>query len=219
MNKKVYTSALILIIVFLLAQYVLKIFFPAEFIMYIENPRIVEVGVFIDSHWWLYLPCAFLIAFVSDYLFFGAVCRKVKLPKKLLLIMFAYDLVLSLLYTFAPMTLAMHSNLVVCCSMAYMFIVPLFFTDELKPIAITYAITNVAQLLTLAIRDLSAVVVSTNILTITLLSLESYLWGALCFVIFNYNEKKERDYGTSETLVRKRKVLGKEKSKSREACK
>lgn len=216
MNKKVYTSSLILIIVFLVAQYVLKFLFPEQFVMCIENPHIVEVGVFIDSHWWLYLPVMFLLGFASDYFFFGACCRRTKLPFLLIIIMSIYNLVLACLYTFAIDIIIRNSNLIIALSMAYMFLVPLLFTNELKPTAITYAIANIAQLLTLAIRDLTPLLTSSNILTTTLLTVEGYLWASLCFVIFNHKDKGEKSYGNDETVVWNREVLAKEKSKSRE---
>lgn len=218
MNKKVYTSALVLIIVFLLAQYVLKFFFPAEFVMYIENPRIVEVGVFIDSHWWLYFPVAFAFAILSDYLFFGACCRKIKLHWSLWLIMILYNAVLISMYTFAPHIVAQNSNLIIGLSMTYMFLTPIFYTNELKPIAVTYVIANVAQLLTLAIRDFSPLLTNINSISTMLLTFEGYLWAGLCFVLFNYNKGGVTN-GMDETLVRERKVLGKEKSQSGEDCK
>lgn len=218
MNKKVYTSALVLIIVFLLAQYVLKIFFPTEFVMYIENPRIVEVGVFIDSHWWLYFPVAFAFAILSDYLFFGACCRKTKLHWSLWLIMILYNAVLIAMYTFAPHIVAQNSNLIIGLSMTYMFLTPIFYTNELKPIAITYVITNVAQLLTLAIRDFSPLLTNINSISTMLLTFESYLWAGLCLVLFNYHKGGVAD-GMGKTMVWKREVLGKEKSQSGEDCK
>ena len=46
MNKKVFISMLILSISFLLGLYVFKIFFPQEFMMSIQNERIIAKGKF-----------------------------------------------------------------------------------------------------------------------------------------------------------------------------
>lgn len=207
MNKKVFIAALGLVLVFLLIQYILKIFFPDLFLLYVENENLITAGEFIDTHWWLYLPIMLLIGLISDYLYFGAVCRKIKLPVTLLIIMLIYNGALASLYTFAPEFIAQYSNLIVSCSMIYMFIIPLLYTRELVPIAVTYAVTNVAQLLTLSIRDLSTLLTTSNTLTTLLVSLESYLWAALCFVIFNYKRKEDLYNGDGKTVVRQRKVL------------
>lgn len=208
MNKKVYVSALILVVVFLCIQYVLKIFFPEAFLMIIEEPNIVLAGQFIDANWWLYFPIAFIFAMVSDYLFFAACCKTRKPHWSLWLIMICYNVILISLYTFAPYFVAANSNLIVGCSMAYMFLVPIFYTNELKPMAITYVVANVAQLLTLAIRDFTPLLTSVNTLTTMLLSIESYLWATLCYIIFTKGGVND---GMDKTMVRQRTVLGEEK--------
>lgn len=211
MNKKVYVSALILVIVFLCIQYVLKIFFPEAFLMIIEEPNIVLAGQFIDANWWLYFPVAFIFAIISDYLFFAACCKTRRLHFSLWLIIIIYNIILISLYSFAPYFVAANSNLIVGCSMVYMILVPTFYTNELKPLAITYVIANVAQLLTLAIRDFTPLLTSVNTLTTMLLTMEGYLWAILCYIIFT---KGGANNGMDETLVRQRAVLDKEKSES-----
>lgn len=65
MNKKVFVSMLVLTIVFLAVMYVLKIFFPQEFMMSIQNERLVAVGSFIDNHKILYYICCAVSAFIT----------------------------------------------------------------------------------------------------------------------------------------------------------
>ena len=43
-NKKLYISMLILVCAFLVSMYILKIFFPQEFVMAIENERFIQIG-------------------------------------------------------------------------------------------------------------------------------------------------------------------------------
>lgn len=50
MNKKVFVSMLVLSMSFLMGLYILKIFFPQEFVMSIENDRLMLIGNYIDNH-------------------------------------------------------------------------------------------------------------------------------------------------------------------------
>lgn len=98
--------------------------------------------------------------------------------------------------------------------MCYMFLVPLFYTKDYRPLVIVYLITNIAQLLTLAIRDLTPLLTTANTLTVLLLSLESYLWAALCLIIFNFNKKEETKMGMVKPWYGKSKYWEKKKAKS-----
>ena len=50
MNKKVLRTMITLVVVFLVALYVLKIFFPEQFVMAIQNEQFIAVGNFIDTN-------------------------------------------------------------------------------------------------------------------------------------------------------------------------
>ena len=54
MNKKVLKTMIALVIVFLLACYILKIFFPEQFVMSIENEKLIAIGNYIDNNAWAY---------------------------------------------------------------------------------------------------------------------------------------------------------------------
>ncbi|MEG1509427.1 MAG: hypothetical protein RR454_03110, partial [Clostridia bacterium] len=63
MNKKVYLSMIILTVSFLFGMYLLKFFFPQEFLMTIENQQIISIGAFIDNHIWAKVLCIYATAF------------------------------------------------------------------------------------------------------------------------------------------------------------
>ena len=195
MNKRVIKVMLALIIVFLAAYYVLKFFFPEEFVMMIETPGLVAAGEFIDKHLWLSIPLGTLIGFTTDYLYFGAVCRQRKLNKILLLCITVYSIAFELFYIFVPQDFIVeNTNAIIVIQTCYMILLPMFFTKELKPLAITYSINSVAQLLTLSIRNLGMLLTYTTLLTNFLVCFESYLWLLLLFVLFNfYNKEVEAD--------------------------
>lgn len=185
---------LALIIVFLAAYYVLKFFFPEEFIMSLEVLGLVQAGEFIDSHIWLSMPLGILIGVLSDYLYFGAVCQRLILNKFLILFSIVYNIAFECYYTFAsPDVVAEFANLVIVIHTCYMLLIPLFFTNKLKPLAITYTIHSVAQLLTLSIRNLGMLLTHISLLINFIVCLESYLWLLLLFVLFNYKKEVQAD--------------------------
>ena len=53
MTKNVIKTMLVLIVVYLVAWYVLKFFFPDWFLLQINNERLIEIGKFIDNHYLL----------------------------------------------------------------------------------------------------------------------------------------------------------------------
>lgn len=191
MNKKVFISMLLLCICFLTGLYVLKGFFPEEFMMSIQNDKLITIGTFIDNHRLLYCLVYFVSGLISDYLYFGAVCRQVKLNWKLLLIIIIYDLMFAGLYAFGSAQLILElSNIIIALSSTYMIFVPMLFTKEIRPLSITYTANAISQLLSLSIRSLPLLLITSNILTTLLMSIECYFWLLLCFIIFNYKGRK-----------------------------
>lgn len=201
MNKKVFISMLCLSLSFILAIYVLKIFFPEPFMFAIQNENIIKVGQYIDSHAWLYLIVMFAIGMTSDYLYFSAVCKKWNIDYKLIIIMALYNTALACLYTFAPMFVATYSNFVLACSMCYMILLPIFFTKDIKALSITFCVYYVAQSLSLGIRDLSTLLLNANTITTLLMCFDGYIWSLICCLIFNYKRGGKEKHGNDETTL------------------
>lgn len=194
MNKRVIKVMIALTIVFLLAQYILKIFFPAEFVMSINETNLVSMGEYIDTHLWATLLMGIILGFTTDYLYFGAVCGKFKLSKWLLLTMLIYNIAFTLCYNLLPQQLIInHTNLITAISIAYMLITPLFFTNSIYGLAITYSVNCVAQNISLAIRNFTVLLTNVNSLTMLVFSMESYLWLLLLFWLFNYKKEVKVD--------------------------
>lgn len=194
MNKKVWTAMLVLTVVFLCFLYVAKIFFPQEFIMCIENERLIQIGSFIDNHKWAYYMVNVAIGIIGDYLFFGAVTRKLKLDYKLIAIIILYNLIYLGIYAFANVEfLVEYQSIFVMASTCYMIFVPCLFTKELLPLSITYCVSYISQTLSLEIRDFATLLTNVNSITMICFSAEAYLWLVLCFIIFNYRKGDEKN--------------------------
>lgn len=191
MNKKVLKTMIALVIVFLLACYILKIFFPEQFVLSVENETIIVIGNYIDNTSWLLSIFGFLLGASTDYLYFGAVCKRKWIGFKLLSIIIIYNIFLELIYAFLTTEqLDKYANLITIASSCYMILIPMFFTKSIRELSITYTINASAQLLSLNIRDFSLLLTNVNTLIMFIFSLESYLWLLLLFLFFNY--KKER---------------------------
>ena len=184
MNKKVFISMLTLCIVFLAGLYVAKIFFPQVFMMSIQNEKIVAIGQFIDSHEWLYYICMAIPPYLTYYLYCCACSHRLTLKWQEHLMIFGV-VVLSRLVTFYD------ANLATALSVTSFVFLPALMKGNLKTSAIVYTIHGFAQVLSLSIRNLPMYLVNVNYLTSLFLTLECYLWLALCFIIFNYKEKEE----------------------------
>lgn len=184
MNKKVIKTMIGLVVIFLTALYVLKIFFPQEFVMVIENPQLVKIGNFVDKHIWLTRICSGITTFIIYWFFICAVTRKWHLSWKELIATIVIVIGTRLLYFVEPDI----ANGITTISM---FLIPTIFNKDLKlrPLAVTYSIHYFAQLLSLKIRNLPIYLTSINSIIAIVLTLECYLWLVLLYLYFNY--KKE----------------------------
>ena len=183
MNKKVFIAMLILTISFLVSFYVLKIFFPQEFVMSIQNEQVIKIGTFIDTHKWAYYLFGTATSFLTYYLYCCAVCRRLKLKWYECLIILA-TILISIGLSFINPNILSHFNI---CSM---LILPLIFGGRLKETAIVYSIHGLAQVLSLSIRNLPMYIQYYNMLFATLLTFEMYIWLVLFYAIFNYKKKE-----------------------------
>lgn len=217
MNKRVFVSMVVLVVAFLLGMYILKFFFPEQFLFAIENNTIIEIGNYIDSHAWAAIIFYIIIGVVFDWLYFGAVCRMTILKPALIAIIIIYNIAYSAYSSLAPIEFVEQNSLfVVAISTCYMILLPMFFTKSIKELSITYCVNAVSQLLSLLIRDITISTANMNALTTALLSFDNYMWLLLCFILFNY--KKENSNGKSETVLREQKeqILREENRESKE---
>ena len=183
MNKRVFVVSLVLVVVFLCAMYVGKIFFPEDFVLLVENERLLKIGRFIDSHPLVYYICCFATSFITYYLYCCAVSNRTRLNWKECLIVLA-SVIASRLVSFIDMNLATH------ISITLFFVLPCVTKGDIKKCAVVYTIHGLSQMLSLSIRDLPLYFTNEQtFLSGILMTLECYLWLVLFYLIYNY--KKE----------------------------
>lgn len=183
MNKKVYLSMIILTISFLLGMYILKFFFPQEFLMTIENQQIISIGAFIDNHIWAKVLCIYATAFVTYWLYLCAVCKKSKLNiKEIIIVIVAISF--SILFEFMCADILLIYNIIIMIGL------PLLFKAEFKTTFVVFAVHSLSQFLSLNIRGIAIEQINSNYATLFLIGLECYFWLLLFYLYFNYKKKE-----------------------------
>lgn len=183
MNKKVLKTMIALVIVFLLACYILKIFFPEQFVMSIENEKLIAIGNYIDNNEWAYYLFGIVTSFLTYWLYLCAVCKKWYLNWWQCLIVLAV-IGASIGFNFVDVNL--------CSALSYssFIFLPFIFKAELKPVAIVFTTHIFAQFLTTSIRNLPVYIQYYNSLIFAFLTFECYLWLFLFYIYYNYNKEK-----------------------------
>lgn len=184
MNKKVLKTMIALVVVFLVAMYVLKMFFPEEFVMAIENEVLINIGKYVDNNAWAYYLFGVITSFVTYCLYCSAICKKWVLKWYEYLIILVTIAINITLNKYAP-DFYYHFNI---CSM---IILPYIFGGKLKEVCVVYGIHGLSQILSLGIRNLPLYMKNINTLTLYAVGFESYLWLFLFYLFFNY-KKEER---------------------------
>lgn len=183
MNKKVLKTMIALVVVFLLACYVLKFFFPKQFVMAIENENIVKIGNYVDGHKWLQIVCAFITSFVIYWFYLCACLRRWWLKWQHIVVVLVIIGVTQGLYE-------LDATLASGFSIVAMLVVPVLFRADLNIAITTFAIHYSSQLISTQIRQLPLLMTNINFATVLFLGLESYFWLLLCYLFFNFKEKK-----------------------------
>lgn len=206
-NKKLYISMIVLIIAFLIAMYVLKLFFPQEFVMFIENERIIAIGDYVDNHKWLYYICCGITSFITYWFYLCAVSHRLYLKW--------YECLYVLIAIIGIRAISLFDNTLatgLTCSM--FLILPAITKGDIKTNAIVYSTHAMAQCLSLRIRELPIYLENINFLTSILMTFECYLWLMLLYIIFNIKKESENMGQICPPFYGKSKFYAKKKAKA-----
>lgn len=175
-----------LCIVFLVGLYVLKIFFPQEFMMSIQNERIVKIGTYIDTHKWLYYICCGITAYATYYLYCCACSGRIKLKWFEVLEIFGVVVVIRFISFY-------DDNIATALEHTAFIFLPFIMKSNYKNVVISFTIHSFAQVLSLGIRNLPMYLTNINFATMFCFGFESYIWLSLLCIIFNYNKQKKEN--------------------------
>lgn len=180
MNSKVLKSMLALVVIFLSALYILKCFFPEQFVMVIENDKLILIGSFVDAHLWLHIILACITSFITYWLYLCAVLHKWYLNWKELTMVLIAIAITQVLYSFNE-TYTIANGVAIMS----MLVIPCLSQATLKDVCIVYSVHSMAQLLSTSIRSLPLLLTNINYATILLMGVESYFWLLLFYLYFN----------------------------------
>ena len=183
MNKKVYKTMIALVVIFLVACYVLKIFFPEQFVMAIELDWIVKFGNYVDANLWLHIILACITSFITYWFYLCAVTHKWYLNwKEIIAVLVVIGLTQGLYEV--DVTIASYLPLIA------MVLLPAIFNGDIKAVGVVFTIHCVSQLLSTSIRSLPLLLTNVNYATTLLMMGEGYFW-LLLFYLY-YNNKREQ---------------------------
>ena len=184
MNKKVFKTMIALVVIFLCACYVLKIFFPEQFVLAIENGAFIKIGTYINAHTWADYVFGICTSFITYWFYLCAVCKRWYLKW--------WECLIVLAVVGANIGLSfVDINIYSSFSVATFVILPFIFKSELKNVAIAFPIHSFSQTLTLTIRNFPVYMTHINSFSIYLVGIESFLWLVLLYLAFNYKDKKK----------------------------
>lgn len=184
MNKKVFRVMLTLVITFLLGLYILKIFYPQQFMLSIQNETIVSIGKFIDDHIWLRYIIEAITAFILYWLYCCASAGKKYLKWYECLEILATIIIVRVVSIF-------DVNISTAISFASFVFLPALTGGNMRNTAIVCTTHFLAQTLSLSIRNLIMYLTDVNYLTTLIMGIECYLWLILFYGLFNYKGKNK----------------------------
>ena len=184
MNKKVVKTLIWLTLSFLLAWYILKIFFPEQFVLQINNEKLIKVGNYIDNNFILNKLVGAITSYITYWLYLGATCKikKLSLFQSIIVVATYFG---SFLIELISVELCTYYNIIA------MIILPAIFKGELKRTAFVFSFHLICQWLSLSIRNLSSMILCYNFAVFLVMGIECYFWLFLFYLLFNYFDKKE----------------------------
>ena len=188
--RNLWTMGLILFGAILIALYVAKIFFPEFIVGIAEIESVVKFGQYVDTHQWAYYLFTFVTSMFMYYFYCCACCRKKGLSWIQFSIVAIVTILLFIIQKYLP-TYYFGLN------MASMIVLPAIICrlDKCADIkylystATSFTIYYLAQMLSLEIRNISAMIHYPNIATLTILLIDAYIWAVLLYNFYNFKER------------------------------
>nr|DAE27589.1 MAG TPA: accessory gene regulator B [virus sp. cti5L29] len=183
MNRKVLKTMIILVVVFLSSLYILKIFFPEQFVLSVENEVLIKIGTYIDNHQWAFYMFGILTSFATYWLYLCATCKRWYLKWYECLIVLSV-IGISIGLTFWDI------NVYSAFSCISFVALPCLLGADLKTVSICFTIHSLSQTFTLSIRNIAIYMQNINSLTLYVIGFESFVWLTLLYLYNNYKGDK-----------------------------
>lgn len=183
MNRRVLWSMIILLWVFLIGFAVLKLFFGQEFSAIVGNPKLIQVGEFIDAHAWATILADTILSSLAMHFYLCACKRTWHLNYAAYGILISYVFVLVLVYRANPV-------IGMLLDLGGMILVPAVSKLSTKHWVSVFVLHQAGQILTLFVRSEPLYLLSTDYATQLVLCFDLYVWLAIYYLYSNlYREE------------------------------
>ena len=190
--NNLWTMGLIIFIGILLSIYIVKIINPGFIVGVAETDSIVKLGTYIDTHKWAYYLATGIMSFVVEYLYCCACCRKIKLTLKDLAVVIISVAISLLSQAFIPQ---FFSIIDVCLLVAMPMVINLMDknrdSNKHYSFGLTFIIHNIAQIISLQIRDIALMVANYNFATLIIIMIDVYIWLFILYFYFNFKKESK----------------------------
>lgn len=183
MNKKVLNVMIWLTWGILAFFLIAKLFFGEWYAIVITNEKLVNIGIFIDTHFWVTRAVAFCTTFITYWLYLCACSRQWYLKWKQIAWILPILLALQVLKYFAPT----QGSVIDYC---LMLVLPYFLKAEYKSVAFVFTCHCLSQMVVAYVRNLPILTNMYNSATILILCIDTYFW-LLLYYFYQNKYKKE----------------------------
>lgn len=183
MNYKIARTMLVLCIVYLVAFYVLKFFFPELLLQTITSPSIINLGKVMAKYKVIEFAFKTLSSFIVIYLFASVSSGRFKFSWFEFLYI-GCGTIITILCELFFIQFYTHT------STAVMFLVAMLCKGKLTYSAISFTLHGYLSMFLFSIKGFETVMLYINNISGFMLALEGYMWLILLAIIFNIKEKK-----------------------------
>lgn len=188
--KNLWTMGLIVFGGILITLYTIKLFFPKFFVGVAELSSIVALGTYVDTHFWAYYLFNFIISMITYFFYCCACCRKSNLNYIEWIIIAVCNIALFVIQEVLPQyyvyfnIMSLTGIPCIMCLISKNVSIKYMYSS-----CVVFCIHNIAQMLTLEIRDISTLISLPNSATFTILVIDSLIWLVLLYNYYNFKEK------------------------------
>lgn len=197
MNKKVFITTFILFGIMLVGCILAKTVFGANLAIVIENSKLIQVGEYLDAHFWIKQSVFFLTTYITYILYLCAINGKWSLNWKEYLIITPILIGMQFVKIYIP---AIGMYLDIIAMVVLPFVVKSKFDNgtKYKIFIIVYCIHCLGQLLCLYVRSLPIQMISVNSAFSLVAMIDQYIVQIMYYLFGNYLGGK---YGNSKSTI------------------
>lgn len=181
MNYKLATTGLILCIVYLVAFYILKFFYPDILLQAVTTPELVRLGELLSSSFIGEYIVGTITSFVTYYLFASACSGRFSKSAVEWI-----SIVLAIVISWVVLKLL--PELYVHTTTSLMFLLGWICKGKLMNATITFVLHGYLSQFLTAIKGFETIIIYMNALSGLLFSLEAFVWLLLLSIIFYIKE-------------------------------